>query len=316
MKVGIVRSLGRSIMTAKGTPNTFVAEAIGNQKKANDGDSTKAYSSSYMVRLGVLGVGTIARCVLEGLCSAFAAGECPEGVESKVFISSRSQANAHALATAYPSFIEIKEDNAAIVGSCEWLIISVRPEQVEELCKGLPFREDQIILNFVSAVLSEDDAHRFLAPAKQIVRVSPYPSSKNRLGPILMLHAPGGLVETLLGLVGDVVKVDTMDQFISMQSGSCFMAPFYQALESITTWLESENIEREKASLFVGSLVHAFAHDAKQQEGRGFSEITAESQTKGGMNEQALNSLHQAGAYDALQAALTGLVQRVKANKK
>lgn len=265
-----------------------------------------------MVRVGVLGVGTISRCVLEGICTAFSMGESVEGVETSILISARSSANSSVLKTMFSDYIEIREDNKQIVEECDWIIVSVRPEQVSELCKDLTFREDQIILNFVSACLSEEEAKKVFSPATNIVRISPYPCSKNRLGPVLVLNSKCEKLDEFLGLFGDVVKVDTMDQFISMQSGSCFMAPFYQALESITTWLESENIERETASLFVGSLVHAFAFDAKAQGPKGYAEITAESQTKGGMNEQAVNHLKDAKAFDALQEALAGLVARVK----
>jgi len=264
-----------------------------------------------MVRLGVLGVGTIARCVLEGLCSAFKEDKCPEGLESTIYISERGHTHSQALKDNFPDFVEIKPV-PEIVENCDWLVLAVRPEQVEDLCKDLTFREDQIVFNFVSVVLSEEDAHRFLAPAKQVIRISPWPCSKNRLGPILVLNSPGGLPEETLALVGDVVKVETIDQFLSMQSASCFMASFYQALENLTQWLESENIEREKASLFIGSLVHAFAHDAKAQEGHGFAEITAESQTPGGMNQKVLTLLKEANAFNALPDALTKLVDDIR----
>jgi len=263
------------------------------------------------VVVGVLGVGTISRCVLEGVCKAFGEGKSAEGVENKIFISARSSANANELVAKYPDNIEIKP-NSEIASSCDWIIVSVRPEQVEELCKDLKFREDQIILNFVSACLTEEKAKEVFSPVQRIVRISPWPCSKNRLGPVLVLNSPGEQVENFLSLFGDVVKVENMEQFISMQASSCFMAPFYQALESITTWLEGENIEREKASLFVGSLVNAFAVDAKLQGGKGFAQITEESQTPGGMNAQALQSLKDDKAFEALQNALTGLVKRVK----
>lgn len=264
-----------------------------------------------MTRVGVLGVGTISSCVLHGICKAYLAGESVEGIEKQIYISTRSQSNADELAETYKENIVIKE-NSEIVSQCDWIIISVRPDHVETLCKDLTFREDQTILNFVSVCLSEEQARTYFAPAQKIVRISPWPCSKNRLGPVLVLNSTGDQLDNFLSLFGDVAKVDNIDQFISMQSSSCFMAPFYNALESITTWLESEHIEREKASLFVGSLVHAFGVDAKLQGSNGFAKITEESQTKGGMNEQALQSLQKDGAFDALQKALTGLVERAK----
>lgn len=264
-----------------------------------------------MVRVGVLGVGTISSCVLHGVCKAFQAGESVDGVENVIYISQRSRANAEELVETYTKNIQIKE-NSEIVAECDWIVVSVRPDQVEDLCKDLTFKEEQVILNFVSVCLTEEDAQKYFAPAQRIVRISPWPCSKNRLGPVLVLNSIGEQLDNFLGLFGDVVKVNTMDQFISMQSGSCFMAPFYNALESITTWLESEQIDREKASLFVGSLVHAFGVDAKLQGSNGFAKITEESQTKGGMNEQALKSLEADGAFSALQKALSGLVARAK----
>ena len=46
--------------------------------------------------------------------------------------------------------------------------------------------------------------------------------------------------------------------------------------------------------------------------GSGYEELTAESQTLGGLNEQAVNELRASGAYDHWTAALDSVHTRLK----
>merc|ERR1712137_165579 len=263
------------------------------------------------IQLGVVGVGTIARCVVEGWCKAFIAGEKPAEIKDKILISKRGTQNSQYLLDQYPQVIEIDEDNSSIVERSNLVVLAVRPEHAKEVCSALKFREDHIVLNFISGILSEKDALTMIEPAS-MVRVCPWPCAKLRIGPVMVLRSPSELITNLFSLVGDVTHVETMEQFITVCASSCVMASFYNALETTTVWLERHNIDRPVGSKFLGSLIHALATDAKLQGEKGFAEITADSQTPGGLNQQVLTSLKESKAFEAIESALDGIVTRQK----
>ena|SRR3990167_11437408 len=265
-----------------------------------------------MVRVGVIGVGTIAKAVLTGLCTAFKNNEKPDFIEGKILISKRGTANANELATNFPEFIEIASDLETIVNNSDWLIVALLPTSAAEILNGFTFRKDQIVLNFMSGILSEEDAKKVFAPVEQVVRVCPWPCARLRLGPIMILNSPNELVTQFLGLVGTVTHTTTMDEFITICASSCVMASFYNSLETITKWLEGKNIPKATASTFLGSIIHAFAVDAKNQGDQGFQHITDDSQTPGGLNEQVLKSLVNDGVFNHLTNALDAVVERQK----
>ena len=76
-------------------------------------------------------------------------------------------------------------------------------------------------------------------------------------------------------------------------------------------WAAAAGLDAGLANRYLGALFHALAVDAAAAGERGFAALTEAAQTPGGLNEQALRQLSQAGWYDALAEALDGILARI-----
>ena len=76
-------------------------------------------------------------------------------------------------------------------------------------------------------------------------------------------------------------------------------------------WAAAAGLDAGLANRYLGALFHALAVDAAAAGERGFAALTEAAQTPGGLNEQALRQLSQAGWYDALAETLDGILARI-----
>ena len=79
---------------------------------------------------------------------------------------------------------------------------------------------------------------------------------------------------------------------------------------TIADWLAAKNVPADKAREFSGAVFYALAATAKNAPEHSFADLTRESATRGGTNEQVLAHLKEDGAYRALSKAMDGIWQR------
>ena len=66
------------------------------------------------------------------------------------------------------------------------------------------------------------------------------------------------------------------------------MAPFYEILKVLSDWLVKRGIKRNKAQKYITSLFVALSVDSVNNSVKHLKHLVADSQTPGGLNEQAV----------------------------
>jgi pyrroline-5-carboxylate reductase len=254
------------------------------------------------MKLGFIGTGAITTAIVTGLCTA---SKTPKGL----VVSPRNAAKSAALAARFPQ-LAVAATNQAVVDDSDWVFLAVRPQVAREVLRPLRFRPEQRIVSLIATV-SAADVGDLVAPATAIVRAVPLPTVARRLGPIAICP-PDADVADLFDRIGTAVPVADDHSFDALWAVTGLVAPYYALVERTSRWLEGQHVEAEAAERYVGALVHALSVEAVQAGHPEFASLAKHAQTPGGLNEQALRQLTEAGWYDAVARVLDVILARIE----
>src|SRR5207253_10754683 len=99
-----------------------------------------------LMTLGIIGVGTIAAAVVEGLQSSSAG--CP------IVLSPRNEQRASLLASKFAD-VQVAPTNQAVLDAREIVAIAVRPQIAHAVLSDLRFRPDHRVVSLIPAVTLE-----------------------------------------------------------------------------------------------------------------------------------------------------------------
>ncbi|MBM3523079.1 MAG: NADP oxidoreductase [Alphaproteobacteria bacterium] len=255
-------------------------------------------------RIGIIGVGNIAAALLTGL----ATGTQPP---RHVLLSPRSAATSAALAARFPQ-MRVAADNQAVLDGSDLVILAVRPQVARDVLEPLRFRAAHRILSLI-AIHPLAKLAPLVAPATHIRRALPLPPVARRLGPIAISPRDPEL-EAWLATVGTVVPVADDHHFETIWSTSALIATFYALVSRAAEWGVAQGLPREAAERYAASMVHAVAQPLAEPGARP-AELAALAQTKGGLNEQLLRQLMQAGAFTEVAHGLDAVLARLEGRR-
>ena len=179
-----------------------------------------------------------------------------------------------------------------------------------ELVSPLAFRPGQTVISLAAAtplaVLKP-----LVAPATRVVRAVPQPSVARHTGPIALCPADGEAID-LFGRIGAAVPVDDEKQFDALCTITAIAASQFAFLGRVADWLVGQGVERRSAVRFTTASAETAAADADQAEERGFPALIKEVSTPGGMNEQVLRMLNEAGWFPPIDEALDAIMARYR----
>jgi len=248
---------------------------------------------SGMGDVGFIGTGTLTAAVVRGIRS--------REIARTIRLSPRSEELSQALCSELENVVR-DSSNADVVANSDIVILSVRPQQLDDALKDLTFRPDQIVVSFVATVATADVA-RLVAPAERVCRVTPLPSIASAKGPIIISPAITEVVDLFQGL-GDLILARTEDEIMKLGCASGLMSTFFELEHSVAAWLVKRGVPSDHASLYVRSLFSSLADTALRQAGIQLLTLADQHQTLGGLNEHARQHLNAAGLFDRLQSAL------------
>ena len=251
------------------------------------------------MNLGFLGTGAITEAVITGL------GAAPEA--PAIVVSPRNAARSSALAARFAN-VAVAPDNQTVLDRADTVVLALRPQDIVTALDGLRFRREQTIISFV-ALLPMVRLQRLVAPAERICRAIPLPSAALRTGPIALWPALPDVAD-LLGRVGTVVAAPTEEMLEPLWATTALMAPFYEHVNHVTGWLVANGVPVPIAASYATRLHAAWSRVATEH-ADDLAALRDASQTRGGLNEQALRQLGEAGNYDALRAALSAVLRRL-----
>ena len=254
------------------------------------------------MRLGFIGTGKIASSVITGVCTS-------KILFQKILVSPRNRNIAQKLKKRFRK-VNIAKTNQEIVDKCSWIFLAVTPKIGKKILKKLKFRSNQKIISFI-ATINLDQLKKYIGKNVKIVRAIPLPPISLKKGPV-PICPPDKQVKSFFDKIGTTVEIKNEKLSKNFWATSAIMAPFYEILKVLSDWLVKKGIKRNEAQKYITSLFVALSVDSANNSIKHLRHLVADSQTRGGLNEQAVKELRKAKFYKSLEKSLNNILKRLK----
>jgi pyrroline-5-carboxylate reductase len=253
--------------------------------------------------IGVIGVGAIAAAIVAGLCDG-------EARPPAILLSPRNAAIATDLAHRYPT-VRVCADNQAVVAGASLVLLCLRPQVAAAALGDLTFQDGQIVVSVMAGV-SVATLAPLVAPAREIARAIPLPSVARREG-ITPIHPPVAAAKDLFDRLGAAIVLSDAAAFEALFAATATIAAHFAYLGAIGRWLESQGIAPEMAERYVAAMFAGIAVSLRGEQD--FAHLARDYATPGGLNEQFLAGMTEAGVFAAVERGLLGVRDRLAASR-
>jgi len=254
------------------------------------------------MRLGFIGTGKIASSVITGVCTSKISFR-------KILISRRNKNIAQKLKKRFRK-VYIAKNNQEIVDKCNWIFLAVTPKVGKKILPKLKFRSNQKVISFI-ATINLVQLKKTLGNKIKIVRAIPLPPISLKKGPV-PICPPDKQVKGFFDKIGTTIEIKNERLSKIFWATSAMMAPFYEILKVLSDWLVKRGIKRNEAQKYITSLFVALSVDSVNNSIKHLKHLVADSQTPGGLNEQAVKGLRRAKFYKSLEKSLNTILKRLK----
>jgi len=253
------------------------------------------------MRIGILGVGAISSNVIEAMQS-------PIKSAHTFYLSSRSKERAESLESKYDNCIKL-DSNQAVVDASEIVIVSVLPEQVDQVLTELTFRPDHVVASFIAG-RPPSEISKLVSPATKVAQLIPLPPIELHKGPLLICPKLPELALAFSGL-GDLVELKDEKQIKIFSAGSATMSMFFTLQNELIDWFTKQGIEFELAAKYVTSLYEGLGAIGNKTALNDLKHLPVEHETPGGLNESVRKNLELANWYNQATDQLDNLINVV-----
>ena len=257
--------------------------------------------SPWLMNIGFLGTGHITSSVIEGIFKS-------KLKIKKIYISPRNSLIAKKLKRKFKR-ITISKDNQQLIDKSNWVFLAVTPKVGNKILKELNFKKNQKIVSFISTI-NLAQLKKAIGKKVKIVRAIPLPPISIRKGPV-PICPPDKQVKSFFNKLGTTVEIKNEKSSINFWATSGMMAPFYELLKVLSDWLVKRGIKRNEAQKYITSLFVALSEDSAINSKKDLKYLVKDSQTSGGLNEQAVKQLRKAGFYRSLEKSLNSILKRL-----
>jgi pyrroline-5-carboxylate reductase len=252
--------------------------------------------------LGIVGVGAIAEAMITGLYEG-------EDAPAAIHLSPRNAERSNRLAARYPS-VHLVDSNQAVLERADVVLLCVRPQDAPGALSDLAFRSEQAVIS-VMAGISIDALRRMVTPAEVIGRAIPLPAVARRRG-LTAIHPAHELARGIFDPLGGVIALDDERAFDSLSAASATIAAHLAYLDTISRWLVDQGIPHADATRYVAAIFGSLSETFPGNQAIDFSSLAEEAATAGGLNEQFLAALSNAGTFDVVEGALDDVAHRLE----
>ena len=253
------------------------------------------------MKLGFIGTGKIASSVITGVCTS-------EISFKKILVSPRNKSVAQRLKKKFTK-VDIAKNNQEIIDKCDWVFLSITPSVGQKIIKEFKFKSNQTIISFISTITLAQLKKTIKVKAK-IVRAIPLPPISLKKGPV-PICPPNKKVRDFFNKIGTTIEIKNEKSSINFWSTSGIMAPFYELLRVMTSWLIKRGVKRDNAQQYITALFLALSEDAVANSEKDLKHLVKESQTPNGLNEQGVRELTKLDFYKKLEKTLNSLHKRL-----
>ena len=251
--------------------------------------------------LGFIGTGRISSSVIEGIFKSSLKIK-------KIYISPRNRTIANKLNKRFKKVV-ISRNNQQLIDKSNWVFLAVTPKIGNKILKKLNFKKNQKIISFISTI-NLAQLKKMIGKKLKIVRAIPLPPISIRKGPV-PIYPPDKQVKFFFNKLGTTIEIKNERSSMNFWVTSGMMAPFYEYLQVLSKWLVRRGIKRKEAQKYITSLFVALSQDSAVNSEKDLKYLVKDSQTPGGLNEQALKQLRKAGFYKKLEKTLNSIHKRL-----
>ena len=254
------------------------------------------------MKLGFIGTGQISKAVINGILNS-------KINYSKIYISKRNTKISSNLKRKSKKIIIFK-NNQEIINKSDWVFLAVTPSVGNKILKDLKFKKKQTIISFISTI-KINELKKYIKVTSKIVRAIPLPPISLKKGPV-PIFPPNNKVKLFFNQIGTTVEIKNEKSSLNFWATSSMMAPFYELLKTLSSWLISKGIKKNDAQKYITSLFVALSEDAMVNSKKDLKILVKNSQTPKGLNEQAVNELRKYGFYKSLNKTVNSVLKRLK----
>lgn len=233
------------------------------------------------MRIGILGVGTIATNVIEAMQKLN-----PQA--HTFYLSPRSAKRSSQLMQKYQNCIQLNS-NQEVVQQSQVVVVSVLPSQVDQVLTELSFRPDHLIASFIAGRPPSEIA-KLTSPASHVAQLIPLPPIELHKGPLLICPGIPQLLEVFDGL-GDVIAIDAEENIKVFSTASAIMSTYFRLTNEVIDWISNQGIDRTLATKYVTSLFEGLGIEANHIPPELLGSMVKEHETPGGLNEAVRTNL-------------------------
>lgn len=254
------------------------------------------------MKIGFIGCGGIVEAVVTGLVEH-------GGFQDAIFVSKRSEARSTRLAARFKN-VSVLEHNQEIINEVDVVFLAVLPQKARPLMRELKFRSGQIVASMVAAI-KLDELAELMGSDLSIHRLIPMPPIEIGLGPV-PICPPSAELESLFSAVGTPVPLTDESSLSSFTCVSSGMACFFEMVAKLAEWSESQGVDAAAATTYTTSLFGALAGLFKNSDAATLRGMSEECLTPGGLNEQVLNELREAGWFETYLSRFDNIRARIE----
>lgn len=238
------------------------------------------------MKIGVLGLGTIATAVVEGMVA--------DGHD--IVVSRRGAANAARLQAAHGLRVA---DNQDVVDASDVLFLGLTDDVAAQVLSGLRFREGQRVVSLMAGAGLAELAQQ-VAPAQAVARMIPFPSIAQGGSQVLAL-GDCVLIRDLFGARNSVFELASEAELRDYLCAQAVLSPAVRMVKEAADWLAETGANPDTAETFLRELV-----GTSLLAGPCGPLLTA-LDTPGGYNQRLREHMVQAGMPEALRDGLEQL---------
>lgn len=250
------------------------------------------------VSVGLIGVGTIGSCLVEAIMTG------PRAESVGFVLSPRSVRRSTQLAQRYPN-VSVAKSNQEVLDRCGLILIGVLPEQVDEVCSALRFRENHIVAG-LAAGWPPSSLRPVTSPAARVCQLIPLPMVAQHTGPVVAYPALPE-VRWLLTGCGEVIEAESEADAVALLCATATMSSFIAFQVTVVEWLVGRGLSPAAAKAYVGSFLQGLAAEFSAAPVAELEHLTRQHETPGGLNEKVRQMLSSRGIFQDLRHELDAI---------
>lgn len=251
------------------------------------------------MKIGIIGIGHLGVALAKGYANA--------GRANDVILSPRSASKSAALHAEYG--FKVAETNDDVVRGVEAVIVSVRPADVIETVRMLPWRPGQVAIS-VAAGITAGSLRGAVIPADAARAMPVMASALNESA--IPLFPNNEMAMQALHPLGAVTAFDEEDAFNKTSALGAWFAWLFQLVGETADQLSSSGVDTIAARKVSADMMRAagafMAHDPERDP----KDVLDDLATPGGITEVGLRTLMNADAFAPWHKAMADSIQRLE----